>query len=137
VAYIVPLNQLSYDTVSAQLSAIESLSGKTPVKISITKAEETSLTGCAVFPVSADANVYLQVKDRIQDAAKEAEKFRAKVDEARREQVDIDAIMVELRKVQDKNVTDAMQSAESRKRDVEARLWALQETVTVFEQMKV
>jgi valyl-tRNA synthetase len=137
VAYIVPLNQLSYDTVSAQLSAIESLSGKTPVKISITKAEETSPTGCAVFPVSADANVYLQVKDRIQDAAKEAEKFRAKVDEARREQVDIDAIMVELRKVQDKNVTDAMQSAESRKRDVEARLWALQETVTVFEQMKV
>lgn len=137
VAYIAPLNQMSHDTVSAQLSAIESLSGKTPVKISILKAGEINPTDCAVFPVSADANVYLEVKDRIQDAAKEAEKVKAKVDEARREQVNIDAIKAELSKVQDKDVTDAMQSAESRKRDVEARLRALQETVTMFEKMKV
>jgi len=137
VAYIAPLNQMSHDTVSTQLSAIESLSGKIPVKISILKAGDIKPADCAVFPVSANANVYLAVKDRAQDAAKEAEKFKAKVDEARREQVDIDAIKAELSKVQDKDVTDAMQSVESRKRDVEARLRALQETVTVFEKMEV
>ena len=136
VAFIAPLNQMTHDTVSTQLSAIESLSGKIQVKISILKAEEARPTGCAVFPVSADANVYLEVKDRMQDAAKEAKRFKAKLDEARREQDTIDAIQAELGKVQEKDVTDAIQLSESRKRDVEARLQALQETVMMFEKMK-
>ncbi len=137
VAHIAPLNQMSHDTASAQLSAIESLSGKTPVDISILKAGEISPTGCAVFPVSADANVYLEVKDRIQDAGKEAEKVKAKLDEARKDQDDIDSLKAELSKVQGKDVSEAMQSAESRKRDVEARLRALEETVMMFEKMMV
>ncbi|KAI3317113.1 valyl-tRNA synthetase [Xylariaceae sp. AK1471] len=112
VTHIAPLNQMSHNTASAQLSAIKSLSGKTPVDISMLKAGEVSPTGCAVFPVSADANVYLEVKDRIQDAGKEAEKVKAKLDEA-------------------------MQSAESQKRDVEARLQALEETLTMFKTMMV
>lgn len=138
VAYIAPLNQMSHDTVSAQLTAIKALTGKISVKISILEARGgITRTDCAVFPVSADLNVYLEVKNRIRDAAKEADKVKAKVDEARREQVDIDAIKAELSKVLDKDVTDAMQSAERRKRDVEARLRALQTTVTMFEKMEV
>ncbi|KAL9617687.1 MAG: hypothetical protein Q9160_007520 [Pyrenula sp. 1 TL-2023] len=137
VAYIVPLNQMSHETISAQLSAIESLSGKISMRISVLEAGEINLPGCAVFPVSADANVYVEVKDHIQDAAKEAEKFESKVDEAKREQTDVDAIIGELSKVQDKAIADAMQSAESRKRDVESRLLALQEAVTMFEKMEV
>jgi valyl-tRNA synthetase len=43
----------------------------------------------------------------------------------------------ELNKVQDKDVTDAIQSAKGRKRNVEARLKALQQTVLMFEKMKV
>jgi valyl-tRNA synthetase len=42
-----------------------------------------------------------------------------------------------LNKVQDKDVTDAMQSAKSRKRNVEARLQALEQTVLMFQKMKV
>lgn len=137
VVHIVLLNQISYETLSAQLSAVESLSGKTPLEVTILQTEEIELPGCAVFPVSVDANVYLQVKDYIQDAAKEVERVKAKVDEARREQVDIDAIQAELNKVQDKDVTDAIQSAKGRKRNVEARLKALQQTVLMFEKMKV
>jgi valyl-tRNA synthetase len=137
LAYIAPLNQVSYDAVSAQLLAIKSLSGKTPVKIGILNIEEGGPTNCAVFPVSADANVYLEVKGRIQDAAKEAERVKAKVDEARRELVEIDALEAELKKIQDKDVTDAMQSAETRKRDVEAKMRALLEAVTMFDRMTV
>ncbi|PQE07696.1 hypothetical protein CJF31_00007519 [Rutstroemia sp. NJR-2017a BVV2] len=137
VVYIAPLNQTSHATVSAQLSAIEALTGKIPVKISILETGEINPPDCAVFPISADANVYLEVRNRIQDTAKEAAKFKIKVDEAKREQVDIDAIKAELGKVQDKEVTDAMQSAERRKRGVEARLRALQATVTMFEKMKI
>ncbi len=40
---------------------------------------------------------------------------------------------VELSKVQDKDVTDTMQSAEKRERDIEASVQALQETLTMFE----
>jgi valyl-tRNA synthetase len=107
------------------------------VKIIILKAGETLPTDCAVFPISADANVYLEVKDRVTDATQEVEKFKAKVIEAEREQAEIEAIKAELSKVQDKDVTDALQTAESRKRVVEARLWALQETVIMFENMKI
>lgn len=39
--------------------------------------------------------------------------------------------------VQNKDVTDALQVVEVRKRDVEARLRALQETVRMFETMNV
>ncbi|KAF3928040.1 hypothetical protein AA313_de0201794 [Arthrobotrys entomopaga] len=137
VAYIVPLSQESHETVSAQLSAISSLSGKTPVKINILKTGDSNPSDCAVFPVSADANVYLEVKDHIKDAAKEAAKFKLKFQEATREQAEIDTVKTELSKIQDKDVTDAMQSIDKRKRDVEARLQALQETVTIFENMKI
>lgn len=70
VAFIAPLNQMSHDTASAQLSAIMSLSGKTPVNISILKVGEVIPTCCAVFPVSAEANVHFEVKDRIQNVGK-------------------------------------------------------------------
>ncbi|KAH6639955.1 hypothetical protein BKA67DRAFT_697150 [Truncatella angustata] len=93
-----------------------SLSGKTPVDISILAVGNVSPTGCAVFPVSAEANVYLEVKNRSDD---------------------IDSLRAELSKVQDKDVAEAMQSAERRKMDVEARLRALEETVTMFEKMMV
>ncbi len=66
VIYIAPLNQTSHDTAYTQLGAIKSLSGKIPLKISILKAGEINPTDCAVFPVSADANVYLEVKYRVQ-----------------------------------------------------------------------
>ena len=84
MVYIV-LDQISYETLSAQLSVVESLCGETPLKITILQTEEIELPGCAVFPVFADANVYLEVMDCIQDAAKEVERVKAKVDEARRE----------------------------------------------------
>ncbi|ATZ46085.1 hypothetical protein BCIN_01g07540 [Botrytis cinerea B05.10] len=134
VVHISCLNQMSYDTVSAQLPTIQSLCAirrKTPVKISVAKAGETKPTGCAVFPVSADANVYLEVKNRIQDAAKEADKFRVKIDEARKEQVDVHAIKAELSKG-----SDTIQFYENRERDIDAKIQALQETVEMFENMK-
>ncbi|KAL4914911.1 hypothetical protein BDW62DRAFT_204131 [Aspergillus aurantiobrunneus] len=133
---VAPLNQTSLDTASAQLPAIKSLlSSKIPVEIRILEAGEPRPIGCAVFTVSADANVYLDVRGRIQYAGKEAEKFRVKVSEARRDRQDIDALKAKLGKVQDKDVAEAMQSAESRKRDVDARLQALEETVAMLEMM--
>jgi valyl-tRNA synthetase len=135
VAYIIPLSQTSHDTASAQLSAIKSLSGKTPVDISVLPVGSASPASCSVFPVSAEANVYLEVKDRIQDAGKEVEKFKAKLAETRRDQEDNDVHRADLSKLQNINVTEAKQLAERRKLDLEARSRALEETVTILQKM--
>lgn len=135
-AYIAALNQTSYDTVSAQLSAIESLarySRYKSLKISILKPGEVNPPGCAVFPVSADANVYIEVKDRIQDVAGELRKAKLKVDQTRRELTATDALMAELRKIRGKDVTEAIQAEESRKRNIETGLRALKAFVKEFE----
>ncbi|KAJ6087892.1 valyl-tRNA synthetase mitochondrial precursor [Penicillium canescens] len=104
---------MAHNTASAQLSAIKSL----------------------IFPVSADPNIHLDVKDRIKDAQKETEKAKAKLNQARKDQGDIDPLEAELGKVQDKDVTEAMRSAKSRKLDIRARLRALEETITMFEKI--
>lgn len=137
LAYISPLNHLSHEVISAQLPTIQSLSGKVSVEVNLLDVEGARPASCAVFPVSADANVYLQVKGRVQDARKEAEKFKAKLTEARRDQNDIHSITAELSKVQDQDVAEAMQSAERRKRDINASLRALEETVAMFEKMLI
>ena len=49
----------------------------------------------------------------------------------------IDAAKAPLSKVQNKDFTDAMQWTKSPKRDVEGSLRELQETITIFEKMKV
>ncbi|OQE26834.1 hypothetical protein PENSTE_c005G03568 [Penicillium steckii] len=137
IAYISPLNQAAHDLISAQLSTIQSLSGKTPVDINILNVGPASPAACAVFPVSANANVYLEVKDHIQDTKKEAEKFKAKLDEAKLEQEEIKAITAELSKVQDKDVAEALETANRRKQNVAATLQALEETVAMFQKMTV
>ncbi|KAL5332718.1 tRNA synthetases class I-domain-containing protein [Aspergillus crustosus] len=137
IIYIAPLNEVAHSTVSAQLPAIKSLSGKIPVEISILNVGQAVPADSAVLPVSADANVYLDIKGRVQDAKKEAAKFRAKLEEARKDAGDIDAVRADLSKLQDKDVSEAIQAAESRKRDVDARLKALEETVAVFEKLVI
>lgn len=137
VAYIIPLSQTPHDTASAQLSAIKSLSGKIPVDIRILPVGSASPFGCAVFPVSTEVNVYLEVKDRIQDAGKEVEKFKAKLAETRRDQEDNETQRADLSKLQDIDVTEARQLVERRKLDLEARSQALQETIVMFQKMMV
>ncbi|KAK9415998.1 putative valine--tRNA ligase [Seiridium unicorne] len=129
--------QISYDTVSAQLSAIKALSGKTPVNIGILPVQSVSPAGCAVFPVSAEANVYLEVNDRMQDAGNEVEKLKAKLAETRKSQEDSSVLKADLSKLQDVDVTEARQSAERRKLDLEARSRALMEAIAMFEKMTV
>lgn len=128
---------MSYDTASAQPCAIKSLSGKKSVDISILKAGKVSPARCTIFPVSADPNSYLEDKDRMQEAGKEAEKVKAKLDEARKDEDDIDSLKTELSKVADQDVTEVMQLAEKRKLDVEARIRAFQRIKIMFEKMMV
>jgi valyl-tRNA synthetase len=137
VAYILPLNQTAYDTASAQLASIKSLSSKTPIDINVLPVGSAGPAGSAVFPVSAEANVYLEVKDRVQDAGKEVEKFKAKLAEAKRDQESNEAAKVDLSKLQDIDATEARQLVERRTLDIDARLRALEETVAMFQKLVI
>ncbi|KAF7515899.1 hypothetical protein G7054_g14374 [Neopestalotiopsis clavispora] len=59
--YLLPLTDQAYDIVSSQLSAIQSLSGKIPLAISILAVGSSTPSGCAVFHVATQVDVHLEV----------------------------------------------------------------------------
>lgn len=131
VIRIGPLNERAHATASAQLSAIRSLCSKiaAEIMIDVLEVDHQSEPGYAVFPVSADANVFLDIRDRELDIEKEREKTRARLDEALRDRNEVDMARAELDKVLDKDVSEAIHLVERRKLDVEARRRALEEAV--------
>lgn len=133
LVHIAPLNEESYYTADSHLTAIQSLCGKTPVVIKIMKVEEPRPKGCAVFPLSADANIYLDVKDRIQGPATEVAKLKSSIETARRELDDIVTFRAELSRVQDKDVAETIRTVDKRKEDLKARLRVLVDTAADFE----
>ncbi|KAM0710288.1 hypothetical protein Q7P35_002650 [Cladosporium inversicolor] len=132
LVHIAPLNEASYFTAHSHLSAIQSLCGKTPVVIKIMKVDEPQPQSCAVFPFSADANVYLDISGRVQDTAKEVAKLEASIKTAKHDLDDLFKFRTELDKVQAKDVTNTMRSADRRKQDIVARLRALEDVTADF-----
>jgi len=132
LVHIALLNEESYLTVQSHLSAIQSLCGKIPVAIKIVKVDEPRPRSCAVFPLSADANVYLDVSDRIRDTTKEVVKLEASIETARHDLDDIAKFRTELNKAQAKDVTVTIRTADRRKQDIEARLRALEDVAADF-----
>jgi valyl-tRNA synthetase len=129
LAHIAPLNEVPYLTAHSHLSDIQSLCGKIPVIIKTMKVGEPRPLPCAVFPISADANVYLGISDGLQDATKELGKLKASIEAARHDLDGIIKIRAELDKVQDKDITDTERSTHRRKQDFEARLRASEDAV--------
>ena len=133
--YIAPLDRTAHATASAQLGAIKSLSGKTPITITILDTGADIPSGCDVYPISAAANAFLEIRDRIQDPAKQAEKIRSRLEEAKKDREEADALQTELRKMSDK--AEALENAASRKRDADAKVKAFEETASMFEALKI
>ncbi|SPQ19727.1 144596a7-ce23-44ea-9b4d-a63bfe5c8a9c [Thermothielavioides terrestris] len=81
-AFIKASTAASLEKVSAQLQAIKTLSGKGIAEVSIIgpDAEESSSPkGCAVYVISADVAVLLQVSTQIKDIDAEIKKINAKL----------------------------------------------------------
>jgi hypothetical protein len=98
----------------------------------VLKHGESIPAACTVIPGSAEANVYLHVKNHMLDTAKEAKKVRAKVEKASRERIDIEAKF--------RTKTSLMLSCclrVGREIDVEARLRVLEDAVLTFKNMKI
>jgi valyl-tRNA synthetase len=81
-AFIKTSTRASLEKVNAQLQAIKTLSGKGIAEVSVLgpdTTEEASPKGCAVYVVSADVAVLLQVSTQIKDIDTEIKKITTKL----------------------------------------------------------
>lgn len=79
LAFIKASTATSLDKIRKQLADITTLGGKAISEVKALGAEEAAPAGCAVFVVSADVAVLLQVADRIVDIDAEIKKIGAMI----------------------------------------------------------
>jgi len=132
-AFVLALDKTSFSTASAQHAAIKVLSGKSISDLEILGPDDKKPEGCAVFPVSANAAVYVHVKGRV-DIDKEIEKASAKRDKASQTVVKQRKIVESVKDVASKAVVEL---EESKLRDAEAEVSALQEAIEQFRVLKL
>lgn len=132
-AFVLALDDTSFATASEQQAAIKALSGKSVTDLTILKPNDAKPEGCAVFPVSANAAVYVHVKGRV-DIDKEIEKASTKRDKASQTVVKQRKIVESVKEVASKAVVEA---EEQKLRDAEAEVQALQEAIEQFRVLKL
>lgn len=139
-AYVLPLSSAAHATAAEQQAAIRTLAGPQRALASLTILAHGAdkPKGCAVFPVSADAAVYVHVKDLI-DVDAEIEKAKAKLARAsetvRKNEKTLESVEEGGRKG---DVSEAVVQSEREKvRDGRAEVRALEEAVQQFHELKL
>ncbi len=80
-AYVQPLSSHAHAVVSSEQASIKTLSGKYIGTVTILRQDESVPAGCAVYPVSVDARVFLQLPGKV-DADAEIKRIKPKVAKA-------------------------------------------------------
>ncbi|KAF2099436.1 valyl-tRNA synthetase-like protein [Rhizodiscina lignyota] len=134
-AFVHCLTPTAYDTAKTQPQSIRSLSGKGLSNLSILSPSDPTPTGCAVFVVSADAAIFLDVKGRV-DVNTEISKLQGKLKKAN------DAVTKQ-KKITDSedfkaNASEAVMEEERRKvADLETEIRNFESTIGQFERLKL
>lgn len=134
-AFVHCLNDTTYKTASAESQSIRSLCGKGLANLSILAPKDEVPTGCAVFVVSADAAVFLEVKGRVNVEAeikKAQEKLKKSSSAKQKQQKLMDG------KDFKEKASEAVMNAEKEKlADLETEIRNYEATVAQFEKMKL
>ena len=80
-AWVQPLNEEAYRTASAESASVKTLAGKNLAHLDVLAPGQSVPAGCAVYPVSAEAAVFLVIQGQV-DPQAEMEKMRPKVAKA-------------------------------------------------------
>lgn len=132
-AYVQPLNEGALKTASAETAAIKTLSGKVLAELLVLKPNQNVPAGCAVYPVSADAYVFLQIKDKV-DAGAEVDKIKPKMQKA------ADAVKEQERLIGslgEKVSEEVRQREQENLRNALSEQRAYEESLARFEEMKL
>ncbi|KAK5124217.1 hypothetical protein LTR85_001920 [Meristemomyces frigidus] len=132
-AFVQPLNDEAYRTASAESAAIKSLSGKYLASVNVLKPDENVPAGCAVYPVSAAAAVFLELKGKV-DPEREIQKMKPKMAKA------ADAVNKQEELIQslgDKAAEEVRQKEQEHLKGLLSEQRAYEESMARFEAMKL
>lgn len=132
-AYVQALDVELGKTANAQQAAIRTLAGKGLTKLEILAVDAPKPRGCAVFPVSASATVFVHVQGRI-DIDQEIEKAQARLASAKAAQARQEKIVGAMQG----SASGAVVEGERRKlKDAGAETSALEAALEQFQALKV
>lgn len=132
-AFVQPQNEEAYKTASAEAAAIKALSGRSLNELSILKSSDRVPPGCAVYPVSAAAAVFIQLKGKV-DPDKEVNKIKPKLAKA------ADGVKEQERVIGtlgDKVRDDVKKLEEVKLKDLLSEQRMYEESLTRFEELKL
>ncbi|GIZ43737.1 hypothetical protein CKM354_000695400 [Cercospora kikuchii] len=132
-AFVRPLNEEAASTASAQHSSIKVLSGKYLKDLTVLKAGDAAPTGTAVYPVSAAAAVYVQLKGKV-DPDTEIKKTHPKMQKASEAVKEQEKLIGSLSEGVSKEVRE---KENSRLKDAESELRLYEESLSALEKLKL
>ena len=132
-AYVQPLNEAAAETASAESVAIRTLSGKTLGSLTVLKQGDAVPTGCAAYPVSSAAAVFLELKGKV-DPEAEVMKAKAKMEKASATVKEQERVISTLG---EKVSEQVKQSEQSKLKDRLSEQRVFEESIARFEQMKL
>lgn len=132
-AFVQPLNEEAYKTTSAESASIKTLSGKYLSQLEVLEHGESVPAGCAVYPVSAEAAVFLELKGKVDPDAeiKKTKPKMAKVADAVREQEKL------IGNLGEKVSEEVKHKEQENLRNLLSEQRAYEESLARFEQMKL
>ena len=111
-AFVQALNEVSYNTAKEEVQSIRALAGKAVASVEVLSKDYATPTGCAVYSVSSNATVFLEVKGRVDidaEIKKGKEKMKKAADGAEKQRKILHAPDFE------EKVSGAVQAAERQK----------------------
>jgi valyl-tRNA synthetase len=132
-AYVQPLNDESYQTAHAEISAIKTLAGKALGEIQVLKKDEVVPKGTMVYPVSAAAAIFVSIAGDV-DPAKEINRTKPKLEKSAKEVNEQEKLIGSLGETVGKEVKDKEQK---RLEDLLSEQRLFEECLARFEEMKL
>ncbi|KAK3713210.1 hypothetical protein LTR37_008643 [Vermiconidia calcicola] len=132
-AYVHPQIDEAYQTASAESSSIKTLSGRYLAELTVLRPSESPPAGCAVYPVSSAAAVYVEIKGKV-EPEKEITKLKPKLEKT------ADGIKEQERvlgSLSDKASKEVKQLEEHKLKDLLNEQRMYQASLEKFEQLKL
>lgn len=132
-AYVQASSDDAHGTASAESASIKTLSGKYLSAVTALKQGESVPAGCAVYPVSADVAVFLELKGKV-DADAEIKKIKPKMAKAAEEVKKQEKLIHDLG---EKVSEEVKRKEKDNLRDMLGEQRAYEESLARFEEMKL
>ncbi|KAK3054361.1 hypothetical protein LTR09_004629 [Extremus antarcticus] len=132
-AFVQPHDKEAYSTANSESQAIKTLSGKHLAELSILSPGEYPPSGCAVYPVSSTAAVFIQIGGNVQPD-KEVQRLKPKLEATAKSVSEQERV---IKSLSEKVGEDVRRIEERKLRDLLNEQEVFQTSLEKFEEMKL